>query len=104
VKILKGVPFGATKVDCGSCTLCCKGQIITLDPEMGDDISRNDWDWKSHDLQRVRIMKLNNSGSCVHLTESGCDIYSRRPFICKVFDCREAWRFMKRRSRISKGR
>ena len=39
------------------------------------------------------------SGACVYLGESGCTIYSRRPSLCRSFDCRKHYLILPRQDR-----
>lgn len=34
-------------------------------------------------------LKVTAEGDCVYLGEGGCTIYERRPWLCRIFDCRE---------------
>ena len=81
-------------VPCNGCTLCCRGDVITLHPERGDDPA-------SYDTQKltipgsgieVDILKKGPDGNCIYLGEGGCTIYERRPAICRTFDCRDWFR------------
>ena len=62
-----------------------------LHPEYGDDIGTylhqpaiNRFTGKSG----VALQKKPN-GECVYLNESGCSIYERAPWTCRIFDCRK---------------
>jgi len=79
---------GAAVVPCNGCTACCRGEVIELHPEQGDDVS-------AYETMQVRllgrdmtVLKLLPDGACVYLGEGGCTIHDRAPVICRVFDCR----------------
>lgn len=79
----------STDVPCGTCRLCCRGDVIMLIPEEGDDVSSYE-----HDIVTLpgvgtgAILKKNAEGNCVYLGPQGCTIHDRAPKICRVFDCR----------------
>lgn len=79
------------KVPCGSCLLCCKGEAIILHPEDGDDPSNYETITVPHPLgtgKMVQQIKTTITGACMYLGKTGCTIYSKRPVICREFDCR----------------
>lgn len=82
------------KVPCGSCRRCCqKNSIVMLLPQEGDDVAS--YEHEIVDLPgagRGPILKRRPNGDCIYLGESGCTIHGRTPVICRVFDCRDAYR------------
>lgn len=69
-------------VPCNGCVLCCQGEAIYLVPE----------DTQPYIVQptpdgRVMLAHQEN-GDCVYLKNGKCDIYDRRPTLCRAFDCR----------------
>jgi Fe-S-cluster containining protein len=93
---LPGLPGGhAAKIDCGGCHACCKRMLVILGD--GDDLSRGDWEWKVYGLARVAQMKHKKNGDCINLTKKGCAVYSKRPKICRAFDCED---FVKTRANL----
>ena len=75
----------ASKVPCGDCTLCCQGDLIFLHKEMGDRVS----DYKVRRVSGFWVLQHKPDGDCVYLDrEKGCVIHTRRPAICREFDCR----------------
>lgn len=80
-------------VPCGACTLCCRGELIILHPEDGDQVAtyhtavmRN----LRGDGRDVHVLQRGTDGdSCIYLGPQGCTIYDRRPAICRSFDCRK---------------
>jgi Fe-S-cluster containining protein len=97
-------------VPCGSCRRCCRGNsIVMLLPDEGDVVASYE-----HEIinlpgaGRGPVLKRKPNGDCTYLGENGCTIHDRAPTICRVFDCRGAYRaFMQHtrneRRRILKG-
>ena len=90
----------AAKVPCGGCTACCTNHEKVLLTN-ADDPTRYDghtqWIRLSSDPAGIIRLALRHkpNGDCVYLGENGCTIYADRPYICRIFDCREAYmRFM----------
>ena len=91
-----------TEVPCGSCTECCRSnQGLFLHPDRGDDVA-------SYEVQAradpptgkpVHLLATNEHGACVYLGPSGCTIYSRRPLLCRTFDCRKHYLILPRQDR-----
>ena len=72
-------------VPCGSCTLCCQGDIVILHKEMGDRFS----DYKVRRIGRAWVLQHQENGDCIYLDrEKGCTIHHNRPAVCREFDCR----------------
>ncbi len=77
-----------SSVPCNGCTACCRGDIITLHPEMGDDPSQ----YETREVEipgrgTVHVIIKNDDGNCVYLGRNGCTIHDRAPAICQEFDC-----------------
>jgi uncharacterized protein len=70
-------------VPCGSCTACCRQQVIVLDPHQ-DDIAS----YQHAIAGTLAILKHKPNGDCVYLGEHGCTIHARAPKMCREFDCR----------------
>ena len=77
-------------VNCAGCTLCCRGDMIMLHPECGDDPSqfetvraRNPITGEMGDM----VAKKPGTLDCIYLGETGCTIHGRAPAICRAFDC-----------------
>jgi Fe-S-cluster containining protein len=47
----------------------------------------------------VKVLESSPDGSCAHLGPSGCEIYDRRPYVCRQFDCRMAFKSASARER-----
>lgn len=79
-------------VPCNGCQKCCQGEEVKMHPEDGD-ISRYNTvvgiDANTGTVERYLQQKPN--GDCVYLGESGCEIYSDRPLVCRNYDCRVAF-------------
>lgn len=73
-----------SNVPCGSCHLCCHGDLIVLFEEKGDDIAS----YEHEIINGLPIVKKTADGKCVYLGDSGCTIHDRAPAICRHFDCR----------------
>src|SRR3954466_3796378 len=78
------------EVKCGSCTACCRSEIIMLVD--GDDPSQ----YETIELatpnpftgaEVTLALKHRPDGACVYLGDAGCTIHDRRPKICRVFSC-----------------
>lgn len=85
------LPVLRAEVPCDGCTTCCKGDLLVLHPEMGDDPSQYETRAIEHPLTGEPVFALANkkSGDCVYLGEGGCTIHERAPAICRAFDCRK---------------
>ncbi len=71
-------------VNCNGCTACCHGPIV-LHPAMGDE-PRN---YRHHFVEGAGlVLDRNDDDSCIYLQAGGCSIWSKRPAICRAFDCR----------------
>jgi hypothetical protein len=70
------------RVPCEGCWACCAcGYDVAVDP---DDLSL-----AMEDQEEMRFLAKKADGSCAHLLGGKCSIYSDRPIVCRVFDCRE---------------
>lgn len=84
-------------VPCNGCIECCRSnQGLVLHPEAGDDV--NSYDRREVSVG-VFVLAADQSGACVYLSERGCTIYERRPFLCRSFDCREHYLMLPREDR-----
>ena len=97
-----------TTVPCNGCTLCCRGELIVLHPEEGDDPSRYDTVMvhSGGEIGDVFALKNKANGDCIYLGESGCTIHDRRPLVCRAYDCRDNYLTTprhKRRRMIAEG-
>lgn len=69
-------------VPCGSCTACCKRDLVWLEP--GDDAAL----YQTQQIDGRIALAHKADGSCTYLGATGCSIHSTRPAICRRFDCR----------------
>ncbi len=74
-------------VPCGSCHLCCRGDVIMLLPEEGDDVASYEHEIVTLPEGTGAILKKRD-GHCIYLGPKGCTIHDRAPAICRIFDCR----------------
>lgn len=74
-------------VPCGDCNACCHEMSVYLDDdELGEYRSVIEVDEQGQN--RPRLERADDD-SCVYLDDSGaCSIYTRRPRLCRTFDCR----------------
>lgn len=85
-------------VPCGSCHLCCRGDVIMLLPDEGDDVASYE-----HEIVTLpgvgtgAVLKKGRDGNCIYLGPDGCTIHDRAPTICRIFDCRR-WFMSKTRA------
>jgi len=72
---------------CGDCTLCCRGEqeLITVQPERGDNHRRYKTDVHPNGK---RTLRRDSGGYCIYLGRSGCTIHSKKPIMCRQYDCR----------------
>jgi Fe-S-cluster containining protein len=77
-------------VTCGGCTACCKGgQAVELRPDRGDNLD----DYPHRAMENLAgvfkvVLARRPNGDCIHLGKNGCEIYDKRPTVCRTFDCR----------------
>jgi Fe-S-cluster containining protein len=73
---------------CGGCTACCRNVRVEVSSSeaQGLDtilIRREDMPIST------RMLRQRDNGECVYLGPKGCEIYERRPAMCRVFHCVE---------------
>lgn len=78
-------------VPCAGCTACCRNALIFMLPEHGDRHELYDCFAASHPFtgEPSFAIKQKENGDCAHLGEHGCEVYDRRPVICRTYDCRD---------------
>lgn len=79
-------------VPCNGCTACCRGDAISIHPELGD--VAEDYQTVPHFVPQMAaegvVMLAHDADlNCVYLTENGCSIHGRAPALCREFDCRK---------------
>jgi Fe-S-cluster containining protein len=92
---------GQTNVPCNGCTECCRSnQGLFLQPELGDKVESYRHQTMTDEATGEPIFLLaTENGQCVYLGDSGCTIYSRRPLLCRSFDCRKHYLILPRQDR-----
>lgn len=83
-------PAVEAKVECGSCVLCCRNQVVGVFADTGDDPSAYETETLEIGGLSLMILKRQPNGDCHYLGPTGCTIYDRRPATCRAFDC-GAW-------------
>lgn len=73
----------ASSVECGGCRACCKDWDVVVE---GNELRMGGYDTVESNGRKV--LKRQENGDCIYLTPAGCNIYYRRPRICRQFDCR----------------
>lgn len=74
----------SASVPCGACCACCYHYEVEFDQrfdnpsEYETEIGRTG----------VLVLKHQEDGACVYLRYGQCFIYGRRPYYCRVYDCR----------------
>lgn len=72
-------------VPCGTCTLCCEGQIRTV-------LQDNEVEHPLYEAVKdgsTWIIPKDENKRCIHLGSNGCNIHASRPGVCRSFDCRK---------------
>lgn len=80
------MPEGTTaRVPCNGCNACCRSglEIHLEDFESGEGLDT----FKVAD--GTRYLRHNPDGTCVHLIDNKCSVYSKRPASCRIYDCRD---------------
>jgi Fe-S-cluster containining protein len=78
-----------TYVPCDGCTLCCVNrQLVVLFPDHGDDPAN----YQTQQVGKWTALDFKPNGDCIHLGPGGCEVYDRRPVVCKAFDCGDQFR------------
>jgi Fe-S-cluster containining protein len=79
-----------TVVPCGTCRMCCYDEVVFLHPEHGDTMEGLTVVRGFNPATGTPGWRLVHKpdGSCIHLGEAGCEVYDRRPAVCRSFDCR----------------
>jgi hypothetical protein len=82
----RAVTTGSVDVPCGSCTMCCRDPAprVDLQPHEVGRYPEAIWSEKNEWWELPR----NDKGECVHLIDGRCSIRARRPFACRIYDCR----------------
>lgn len=77
----RGMKTGAgAAVPCGTCVECCACLVLPSEKH-GDDPSL-------YDVDEDGVIKQTADGWCIYLRDGKCSIYDKRPYMCRVYDCR----------------
>ena len=79
----------SASVPCNGCRACCEHEAVILHPDKGDDVATYDTMPVPGAAIPGVMLKHKPDGSCTYLGESGCTIYERRPYLCRLYDCRK---------------
>lgn len=79
-------------VPCNGCTACCRGDAISIHPELGDVAA--DYETVPHFIPEmaakgVLMLAHTPEKACVYLSPAGCKIHGKAPALCREFDCRQ---------------
>jgi Fe-S-cluster containining protein len=77
---------GLPPLKCGGCTACCRGDTVALCP------ADNPSAYKTKAEGGRLVLAKGSDGNCVYLGKSGCKIHHRKPFACRMYDCRLDYR------------
>lgn len=77
-------------VPCNGCRQCCRGEVVYLHPERGDDTSQYHTREVFNPMTNMMGLALmqRGNGDCFYLGVAGCTIHERAPAICRAFDCK----------------
>ena len=94
-------PILTDRVACNGCTACCRGDLIFLHPECGDDPRQYLTKPAMNPITGKQGLALQHKadGSCVYLGEHGCTIHGRHPAICREFNCAKLFASLSRQDR-----
>lgn len=91
-----------TGVPCNTCTECCRSQqALLLHPDQGDNVASYETRIVAHPEtgEQAYILATKENGECIYLGPTGCTIYSRRPLLCRTFDCRKHYLILPKQDR-----
>lgn len=76
-------------VPCNGCTACCQGRdLILVKPDFGDDPGEYETIPAPALFPYERQIAKKSNGDCIYLKRGeGCQIWERRPAVCRTFDC-----------------
>lgn len=86
-------------VPCQGCTACCRGEMVVLFPEDGDDPARFEHTEVPSEYGPILVVKHKENGDCVYLGPQGCTVHDNAPVVCRKFDCRAYFLSMTRNER-----
>jgi Fe-S-cluster containining protein len=84
-------PRAHVDVPCGKCAACCRTfnvevsrKDVANEPRLK---TRDDWHMGEPGYE-IATLQRHPDGTCVHLTDKGCEVYAQRPISCRTYDCR----------------
>lgn len=82
----------ASNVPCNGCVRCCIKDAVRLTPE--DDPKA--YETENHPFLKGGHLMIahKRNGECIYLGSDGCMIHERKPYLCRVMDCRNIARNM----------
>ena len=80
-------------IDCAALLPLCKARCCT----MAFPLSRQDLDERvvRWDYGQPYTIARNTTGYCVHNSAGKCEVYDKRPGVCRSYDCRQDKRIWK---------
>jgi Fe-S-cluster containining protein len=79
-----------SNVPCHGCRACCVHEVVVL--SAADEANLASYEFRL--LGERRVLKHKPNGECIHLSETGCTIYEKRPLVCRNYDCRKHFRIL----------
>ena len=71
---------------CNGCTACCHNTKVEVSAEEARALDT--MLVRRPDMAiSTRMLRQRDNGDCVYLGPKGCEIYERRPAMCRVFHC-----------------
>jgi Putative zinc- or iron-chelating domain len=88
-------------VPCGTCQACCRREWIFLDRAAGDIAELYETETVIDPATGKPTLAIahKENGDCIYQDAAGCSIHSRRPYLCRIFDCRLYHLDMRKRPR-----
>lgn len=80
----KSVTGISADVPCGDCHACCFHYDVDFHQDFDDQAEYE----TETGIEDVTVLKHRDDGSCIYLKNGRCSIYERRPYYCRVYDCR----------------
>lgn len=88
-------------VPCNGCRACCRDNFVPIDESNGDVLA--DYKTRFATLSPIAesfpILDHKPNGECIYLGDTGCTIWNRRPYMCRIYDCRAQFLSMTRAER-----
>ena len=75
---------------CLKCLKCCKIMLFEI-VSHGYDYVKEFYEIRGFEVKQLsegNVVVILRNEKCPHITEKGCDIYKRRPYVCRAYDGR----------------